>query len=55
MGLLRYELGTVDKPITKTSKCAPKISSGKIVATCFAFDFFIAEADEWRMEAWADD
>jgi len=35
-----------DKPITK------KIT-GKVVATCFASDFFIAEADEWRKDAWA--
>ena len=27
--------------------------SGKIVATCFATDFFISEADEWRVEAWS--
>lgn len=42
-----------DKPIAKSNKGLPKISSGKIVATCFASDFFIAEADEWRTEAWA--
>ena len=42
-----------EKPITKTAKGEYKIQSGKIVATCFASDFFIAEADEWRSEAWA--
>ncbi len=42
-----------NKPIAKSAKGLPKISSGKIVATCFASDFFIAEADEWRAEAWA--
>jgi len=42
-----------DKPIAKTTKGLDKIKSGKIVATCFASDFFIAEADEWRTEAWA--
>ncbi len=42
-----------DKPIAKTTKGTDKIQSGKIVATCFASDFFIAEADEWRKEAWA--
>lgn len=42
-----------NKPIAKSAKGVPKISSGKIVATCFASDFFIAEADEWRTEAWA--
>ena len=42
-----------DKPIAQTAKGAPRISGGKIVATCFASDFFIPEADEWRTEAWA--
>ena len=42
-----------DKPITLTAKGKPKISSGKIVATCFASDFFIADADKWRLDAWA--
>lgn len=42
-----------DKPIAVNSKGNPKIQSGKIVATCFATDFFIQEADEWRAEAWA--
>ena len=41
------------KPVALTAKGTPKIQSGKIVATCFATDFFIAEADEWRSEAWA--
>jgi len=44
--------GEFDKPVSKTAKGAPKIGSGKIVATCFATDFFIPEADEWRAEAW---
>jgi protein gp37 len=42
-----------DKPIAKTKKGTPKILPGKIVATCFASDFFIDEADEWRTDAWA--
>jgi len=42
-----------DRPIAMTAKGAPKIQGGKIVATCFATDFFIPEADEWRSEAWA--
>lgn len=41
------------KPISKNTKGAYKISGGKIVATCFATDFFLAEADEWRADAWA--
>lgn len=42
-----------NKPIAQNAKGVFKIPSGKIVATCFASDFFIAEADEWRAEAWA--
>ncbi|MCL1811285.1 MAG: phage Gp37/Gp68 family protein [Methanomassiliicoccaceae archaeon] len=45
--------GEFDKPIAETTKGAPRIPSGKIVATCFSSDFFIKEADEWRTEAWA--
>jgi protein gp37 len=28
------------------------MESGKTVNTCFTTDFFISEADEWRIEAW---
>ena len=45
--------GDFDKPVAVNKKGAQRITSGKIVATCFASDFFIAEADEWREEAWA--
>jgi len=42
-----------NKPIAHTAKGKPRIASGKIVATCFASDFFIEEADGWRNEVWA--
>ena len=42
-----------EKPLLKTAKGEYKIQSGKIVATCFASDFFLPEADEWRIDAWA--
>lgn len=29
------------------------IKGNKILATCFATDFFLPESDEWRQEAWA--
>ena len=29
------------------------IKGNKILATCFATDFFLPEADEWRKEVWA--
>jgi protein gp37 len=41
------------KLMAKSAKGVYKIPSGKIVATCFASDFFIPEADDWRTEAWA--
>lgn len=44
--------GEFDKPLAKTAKGVYKIQSGKIVATCFASDFFLPEADQWRGEAW---
>jgi len=42
-----------NKPIATTKKGTSKIGSGKILSTCFASDFFIPEADEWRVEAWS--
>ncbi len=42
-----------NKPVAKTKKGADRILGGKIVATCFASDFFVQEADEWRKDAWA--
>jgi len=44
--------GEFDKPLTKTAKGGDKIKSGQIMATCFATDFFIPDADEWRPEVW---
>ena len=41
------------RPIDKNEKNEFKIKGNKILATCFTSDFFIAEADEWRKEAWA--
>jgi protein gp37 len=48
-----YKTDEFDKPIAKTAKGAYRIPGGKVVATCFTSDFFIAEADEWRVDAWA--
>ena len=41
------------KPLSKNPKGVYRIKSGATVVTCFATDFFIPEADEWREEAWA--
>lgn len=42
-----------DWPVRKNSKGEYNIKGGKILATCFATDFFLPEADEWRGQAWA--
>lgn len=55
----RYGQNTVQKterfdwPIRKKAKGEYNIKGNKILATCFATDFFIPEADEWRSEVWA--
>lgn len=42
-----------DWPVRKNKKGEYNIKGGKILSTCFATDFFLPEADEWRKEAWA--
>lgn len=42
-----------DWPIRKNPKGTYRILGDKILATCFATDFFLPEADEWRKEVWA--
>jgi Bacteriophage protein gp37 len=42
-----------DWPIRKNKKGEYNIKGGKILATCFATDFFLSEADAWRGDAWA--
>ncbi|MGX8852355.1 DUF5131 family protein [Amedibacillus sp. YH-ame10] len=55
----RYGQNKIEKtdkfnwPIRKNAKGEYNIKGDKILATCFATDFFLPEADEWRKEAWA--
>jgi len=55
----RYGQNTITKtdkfdwPVRTNKKGEHCIKGGKILATCFATDFFLPEADEWRKEAWA--
>ena len=42
-----------DWPIRKNAKGEYNIKGNKILATCFATDFFLPEADEWRGEVWS--
>lgn len=41
-----------DWPIRRNKKGEYNIKGDKILATCFATDFFLPEADEWRKEIW---
>lgn len=41
-----------DWPIRKNKKGEYNIKGGKILATCFATDFFLPEADAWRTDVW---
>lgn len=42
-----------DWPVRKKATGEYNIKGDKVLATCFATDFFLPEADEWRGEAWA--
>jgi protein gp37 len=39
-------------PVQKDRKGNYKIKSGEMIRVCMTSDFFLAEADEWRDEAW---
>lgn len=41
-----------DLLIKKNKKGEYKVKSGEFIYTCFTSDFFLEEADEWRIEAW---
>ncbi len=55
----RYGQNTIQKtdkfdwPIRTNAKGEFNIKGNKILATCFATDFFLPEADEWRKDAWS--
>lgn len=42
-----------DYPLHKDKNGAYKIKSGEQIRVCMTSDFFLAEADKWRDEAWA--
>ena len=39
-------------PLKRKRNGEYKIPAGETVYTCFTSDFFLKEADEWRIEAW---
>ena len=55
----RYGQNTIQKtdkfdwPVRTNAKGEYNIKGNKILATCFATDFFIPEADGWRKEVWS--
>lgn len=56
MGLMQNDMAKTQskKPIKLIGlKGEYNIKGDKILPTCFATDFFLKEADEWRKVAWA--
>lgn len=41
-----------DLPMRRKRNGEFKILSGTLIYTCFTSDFFVEDADKWRMEAW---
>ncbi len=39
-------------PLAKDRAGNPRIQSGELIRVCMTSDFFLAEADAWRQEAW---
>lgn len=47
-----HKTKSFDLPIRKNRAGEYKLPSGSMVYTCFTSDFFLPEADEWRIDAW---
>lgn len=47
-----YRTGEFDLPVRGRCGGEPAIAAGETVFTCLTSDFFIEEADEWRVRAW---
>lgn len=44
--------GDYNLPLKKIRSGDYKLQTGETVYTCFSSDFFLKEADDWRIEAW---
>lgn len=44
--------GNFDLPLKKSRNGEYKLKSDETIYTCLSSDFFIEEADDWRIEAW---
>ena len=49
---VRKNKTSFDLPIKLNRNGGYKFRSGQIIYTCFTSDFFVDEADEWRIAAW---
>ncbi len=49
---LCHKNASFDLPLKKKRNKDYKISSGKIIYTCFTSDFLLSDADKWRDECW---
>jgi protein gp37 len=47
-----YKTNDFNLPLKKNRKGLYRIPSGETVYACFSSDFFLDQADEWRIEAW---
>ena len=47
-----YRTRSFKYPLQKERSGAYKIKSGELIRVCMTSDFFVAEADDWRQEAW---
>lgn len=47
-----FKTNNFDLPIKKNRKGEYKIKANELVYTCFTSDFFLEDADEWRIDAW---
>ena len=47
-----YRTQSFHYPLQKNLSGSYKVKSGELIRVCMTSDFFLAEADKWRMEAW---
>lgn len=47
-----YRTQSFHYPLQKNRSGSYKVKSGELIRVCMTSDFFLAEADKWRMEAW---
>ena len=47
-----HKTGSFSLPIRRNRQGQYRVAAGTLLWTCFTSDFFLAEADSWRDEAW---